>query len=484
MATEQKPNPRGCCLLMLNTLKIKESPTHPYAFMATMCSCSNHSPTLPTISLHSVLPLKSSFHTSQNLQPPPQPLSSSSFAKLSLSSVSEDTATITAAVEAVALANAAVEAARDAVFSASVLVEFSNDGENGCQYEIDGLSEIPDWRHTVRTQNRKRRRKRKKISKFLDTGSHGEKEQCSFRHSRSLSLTSREEAEFSSHLREGARLEAARRRIGERGEGEPSSSQWARAVGMERRDLDKMLCRERESRERIILSYRRLISYIANNYKGKGLSLQDLIQEGSIGLLRGAERFDPEKGYKLSTYVYWWIKQAIIKAIANKSRVIRLPGSMSEKLAKIAEANNVLSTRLRRLPTYDEIADMVNISVSSVRLIWERNRPPISAQRTLANQGSLTLQEIISGPEETRAEVMVSKQLMKQDLEKLLRTLDKREACVLGLYFGLNGETPRSCEEIGRLLKLSRERVRQINGIALTKLRQMSTIDSLRVYMK
>ncbi|XP_043691315.1 RNA polymerase sigma factor sigD, chloroplastic [Telopea speciosissima] len=451
--------------------------------MATMCSCSNHPPTLPAISLHSVPP-KSSFRTSQPLQSPTQPLSSSSLAKHGLGLVSEDSAIITAAAEAVALANAAVEAARDAVFSASVLVEFSIEGQNGCQYEIDWLSELRDRKHALGTQKRKRRRKRKKVSEISDAASHGGRERRSSRPSRSQFLTSREEAEFSSHLREGARLEAARRRIGERGDGEPSTSHWARAVGMERRDLDKMLCEERESRERIILSYRRLISYIAKNYQGKGLSLQDLIQEGSIGLLRGVERFDPEKGYKLSTYVYWWIKQAVIKAIANKSRIIRLPGSMSEMLAKIAEANTVLSTRLRRLPTYDEIADVVNISVSSVRLICERNRPPISAERTLTNQGSLTLQEIILGPEETRPEVMVSKQLMKQDLEKLLRTLDEREACILRLYFGLNGETPRSCEEIGRLINLSRERVRQINGIALTKLRQMSTIDNLRVYIK
>ncbi|KAJ4979475.1 hypothetical protein NE237_010255 [Protea cynaroides] len=446
--------------------------------MATMCSCSNHSPTLPTISLRSVPP-KLSLRTSQ---PPPQPLSSS-FAKLGLNLVSDDSVTITDAAEGVAFANDAVQAARDAVSSESVLVEFPIDGHNGCQCEIDWLYELRDKRHALGTQKRKRR-KRKKMSEFSDKASYGNMEPPSFRPSRSQFLTRREEAEFSSHLREGARLEAARRRIEERGEGEPSSSQWAQAVGMERRDLDRKLCRARESRERIILSYQRLISHIAISYQGKGLSLQDLIQEGSIGLLHGVERFDPEKGYKLSTYVYWWIKQAVIRAIANKSRIIRLPGRMSERVAKIAEANTLLSTRLRRLPSYDEIADMVNINVSSVKLICERSRSPISAERTLTNQGSLTLQEIVSGPEETRPEVMVSKQQMKQDLEKLLRTLDDREEYIVRLLFGLNGETPRSFEEIGRILNLSRERVRQINGNALSKLRQMSTIDDLRVYMK
>ncbi|KAF8398366.1 hypothetical protein HHK36_017293 [Tetracentron sinense] len=442
--------------------------------MATICASSNHCPTLPSISLYSV-PSKSSIRTQQSPL-----LSSSSSPKLGLSLVSDDSLTIEATAEAVALANAVVQAARDAVSSACGLGETSFHGHHEFELENYGM-ECRELRN-VSGEGRRRRRKAREASELsnVELGSHCLEQRCSLRPANSVYLTHREEAEFSLCLKEGARLEAARRRIREH---EPTSSQWADAVGMKRGSLDKVLCNARESRERITVSYKRLVISIATSYQGKGLSLQDLIQEGSIGLLRGAERFDPNKGYKLSTYAYWWIRQAIIRAIANKSRIIRLPGSICERVAKIAEAKTVLSKRLGRLPTYDEIADVVGMDVSSVRLLSERSRPPISADLALTNEGCMTLQEIIPGPEETRPETMVNRQLMKQEVERLLSTLSEREAYILRLKFGFNGETPRSCEEIGRLLNLSRERVRQINCIALTKLRQISTRDNLKVYM-
>ncbi|KAI9388404.1 hypothetical protein POPTR_009G057200v4 [Populus trichocarpa] len=138
-------------------------------------------------------------------------------------------------------------------------------------------------------------------------------------------LSPKEEAEFSMCLKHEARIEAARRRIGEVQELDPTSKQLAKALRMEKNSVDNVLCKGRESREKIIRSYRRLVVSIATSYQDKGLSLQDLIQEGSIGLLRGAERFDPQRGYKLSTYVYWWIKEAILTAISNNTRMVRLP---------------------------------------------------------------------------------------------------------------------------------------------------------------
>lgn len=151
-------------------------------------------------------------------------------------------------------------------------------------------------------------------------------------------------------------------------------------------------------------------------------------------------------------------------------------------VAKIAEANNVLIRRLRRLPTDGEIAELLNIHVSTVRLAIERTRHPISLDGAVTDSGCMTLQDIIPGPDETMPERMVQKQLMKKELKELLQTLSEREADVLRLHFGLDGQTPVSCEEIGRLLSLSRERVRQIRGIALTKLQQINILNKLKVY--
>lgn len=247
--------------------------------------------------------------------------------------------------------------------------------------------------------------------------------------------------------------------------------------------LDKALCNARESKERLANDYRGLVTSIAAGYLGKGLSLQDLIQEGTVGLLRGAEKFEPERGYKLSTYVYWWIKQAMIKAIARKSRLVRLPSGKSEMVAKVAQANNILSSRLRRKPTYDETAEVLNVKASTIRLVSEKSRKPISLDKVVTDCGHMTLQEIIPGPEDMTPEKMVKRQLMKQEVMKLLNTLSKREAEILTLYYGLNGETPLTFKEIGGMMQLSRERIRQINGIALSKLRQTSIIDNLKFYL-
>nr|DAD29657.1 TPA_asm: hypothetical protein HUJ06_031125 [Nelumbo nucifera] len=453
--------------------------------MATICSSSsNHSPSLPTVSLYSIPTKSSSVRTLQSLQYPPSFSSATPSSKPGgLGLASDDSLAVAAAAEAVALASAAAQAARDAASSALALTECQFGGNNMLAGNFDRVSDWADWTRVggAARSRRKKRSKALELSAGVDL-SNNCMESCSFRPSRSMYLTPKEEAEFSLYLKEEARLEAARTRLRETNEHEPTSSQWAEAAGMRGATLDKMLCQARESRERIVFSYRRLIFSIASGYQGKGLSLQDLIQEGSIGLLRGVERFDPRKGYKLSTYVYWWIKQAIIRAIASKSRMVRLPGSVSEMMAKIAEANTVLSTRLGRVPTYDEIADMLGICVSTVSLLCERSRPPMSVDRTYSDHGCMKLQEIISGPEETTPETMVNRQLMKQEVERLLKILGEREANILRLYFGLNGETPCSFEEIGRLLNLSRERVRQIYYIALAKLQQSNTIDDLRLY--
>ncbi|KAJ7982246.1 RNA polymerase sigma factor [Quillaja saponaria] len=441
--------------------------------LTSLCSSPNHTPTLPTISLSSI-PNFPSVKTHNPLQANLHTPSSPSFG---VNLLSNDALVIAAATEAVDLASASVQAARDAVLGATGVEEIWS-----CRDIDNGLDENGTNGLGVR---RKRRRIRRKRLRFMEVEEdrNGSEQRVLNWTVKSRYFSPREEAELCLCLKEGAKLEEAKLRITEGQEHMPSLKQLAHDVKMKKRNMDKLLCSQRESRERITHSYRGLVASIAIGYQGKGLSLQDLIQEGSIGLLRGAEKFDPQRGHKLSTYVYWWIKQAIIKAIARKSRLVRLPESKSAMVMKILEANNILSKRLRRVPTYNETAKLLNVHVSTVRLVSESSRPPISLEREVTDRGRMTLQEVVPGPDELIPGKMVEKQLMKQEVEKLLKTLTKREGEILTLHFGLNGETPQSCEEIGRMLKLSRERVRQINGIALSKLRQTSIVDSLRFYL-
>ncbi|XP_062115538.1 RNA polymerase sigma factor sigD, chloroplastic [Humulus lupulus] len=419
------------------------------AINTSLCSSPNHSPNLPTLSLSTIPP-----------------------SKFGLNLVSNEALVVAAAAEAVTLARAAAKAAREAVDE----VGGGGGGDMVWSWrgdENESSNELVMWR---------KRNIRGKRLKFLDDVKE-EKSVGNLKISTGF-LSSREEADYCFILKEGAKLEVARQRLKNGKEHEPTSKELAKAMKMEMRSIDKVLCKERESQEKITRSYKRLVSSIASGYQDKGLTFQDLVQEGSIGLLRGAYKFDPHRGYKLSTYVYWWIRQAIIKAIEKKSRMVKLPGNKCAMIAKITEANNVLNRRLLRLPTYEEVAEELKENVSTVRLVSQRNRPPISLDCAVTDRGCMTLQEIIPGPDETMPEKMLKRELLKQEMEKLLRTvLSEREAHVVRLHFGLNGEYPKSFGEIGRVLKLSRERARQINGIAFTKLRKSSLVDNLRLYV-
>ncbi|XP_012849779.1 PREDICTED: RNA polymerase sigma factor sigD, chloroplastic isoform X1 [Erythranthe guttata] len=398
------------------------------------------------------------------------------------------------------------------------------------------------WRNGVAIRRKRRRRRRINLLECMNIDDDDDYQNHKFLFSdknsgKSRFMNPKEEAKFSWHLQERARIEAVRTEAlakMEEEEHELSSIQWANAAGISQKNLDRIIWNGKQSEKRITKSYLRLVVSVASSYQGKGLSLQDLTQEGSIGLLRGAIKFNPEKGYKLSTYAYWWIRQAITRAITKKSKIIRLPGSIHELVPKICEANAVLSRKLRRFPTYEEIAEEIDANASSVRLAIERNKSPISLDQASTSRGSMSLQvlsiqfrkisshfftsgtlmisysggarigppipqprifffvnssfydvlqAIIPGPDEMTPEAMVKKEALKPEIEKLLEPLCDREAHVLRLHYGLNGGAPRSFEEIGKLLELSRERVRQINSSALSKLREIVEIDDLKYFI-
>jgi RNA polymerase primary sigma factor len=260
-------------------------------------------------------------------------------------------------------------------------------------------------------------------------------------------------------------------------------AEWATAVNMPLQDFMRRLWRGRRAKEKMVQSNLRLVVSIAKKYMNRGLSFQDLIQEGSLGLIRAAEKFDHEKGYKFSTYATWWIRQAITRAIADQSRTIRLPVHLYETISRIKKVTKLLSQELGRKPSEEEIATRMEITIEKLRFIAKSAQLPISLETPIGKEEDSRLGDFIESDGET-PEDRVAKVLLREDLEGVLETLTPRERDVLKLRYGLDDGRMKTLEEIGQIFNVTRERIRQIEAKALRKLRHPNRNSVLKEYIR
>lgn len=298
-------------------------------------------------------------------------------------------------------------------------------------------------------------------------------------------LTAEEEVSLAYAVKFLSQCEEKQQELHRQLERTPSKMELATAMGLENeRQLDNRLYKGRTAKRKMIRSNLRLVVSIAKRYLNRGVPFLDLIQEGAIGLNRAAEKFDPDKGYKFSTYAYWWIRQAITRTIANDSRTIRLPIHIVEKLNKLKKTQRILKQNLQRQPTEMELAEEMGITRHALHQLLQLKRQSLSLNHRVGKGEDTELMELLEDTNLLLPEEKMSEAMMHQEIVSVLSdVLSEREKEVIILRYGLASSKAHTLEEVGKIFDLSRERVRQIQTKAMRKLRRPQVARRLKGWL-
>ncbi|CAF1868028.1 hypothetical protein YC2023_055533 [Brassica napus] len=295
-------------------------------------------------------------------------------------------------------------------------------------------------------------------------------------------LTAKEEAELITHIQNLIKLEKVKTKLESQNGCEPTIAEWAEALGISGPVLKSEIHRGRSSREKLITANLRLVVHIAKQYQNRGLNFQDLLQEGSMGLMKSVEKFKPQSGCRFATYAYWWIRQSIRKSIFQNSRTIRLPENVYMLLGKVSEARKTCVQEGNYLPSKEELAGHVGVSTEKLDKLLYNTRTPLSMQQPIWSDQDITFQEVTPDSGIETPDMSVGKQMMRNHVRNLLNVLSPKERKIIKLRFGIDGGKQRSLSEIGEIYGLSKERVRQLESRALYRLKQNMNSHGLNAY--